>query len=261
MNEQNETAEGIFIRMPPAAPAYWLGARVMAVLAFPPAPGKPSTWRDAEAMFGRGLMLHLMANDPDWGEREQLLVPRHALLGADRYALLKSQAFEKRFHDRMGAAHVAWPLFEEADRIANGQPRLRRRSVGIDQRIKRTQGQEYDRRDILQTLGISAEPRFQMEPSNFDNRVLRASLPVLHIAVALASMIDESQRKIRNLPQYEQDTFPIDASGPQIGFLHLLAQPALAQGVIDYAQFLEVLLPHLSKLRLPPQKVVRLRQR
>ena len=249
-----------FILMPTASPAYWPGARLLAVLAFPPMSGKPQTWRDAEAMFGRNLMLHLMANDPDWGESEQRLVPRHALLGAGRSDKLSALVFGKLLNDRMGAAHVAWPLFQEADKLARNLPSHARRSTTIDREITRTVHQEHDRVDFLGKLGISVEPRFPADPNNFDARVLRASLPVLHIAMAAASLIDESQRTLQTAPQHEQDRFPIDAGGPQISYLHFLENPILVSRTVAYAEYLEGLLPYFTKLRISPQKVVRLRQ-
>lgn len=246
--------------MPAASPAYWPGARLLAVLAFPPKPGKTQTWQDAEAMFGRNLMLYMMAHDPDWGESEQKLVPRHALLGADRCDKLSSLVFGKLLNDRMGAAHVAWPLFQEADKLARNLPSHTRHSTFIDREINRTLQQEHDRVDILGKLGIPVEPRFPVDVNNFDARVLRASLPVLHIAMAAASLIDESQRMLRTAPQHIQDRFPIDASGPQISYLHFLADPTLVFRAVAYAEYLENLLPHFTKLRPSPQKVVRLRQ-
>lgn len=238
------------ITIPDNAPDYLPGARLLGILAYPPSSPSDQKWRQAELALCRSVLLAQQQIDPTWAIREQRIIPEHLLFPATDIAkkLAKIQALHGY---RLGAAHVAIPFFRQALRIAGGNPAEIRRASTIDSRIQCTIDQEADREDWLTERGIDFKSRFPKNDHNFETRVFRPSLPVLHIAVAVAVVIDQSQKALRAQPSAIQGEFYQDMGGPQINVADFLTDAALARHVVTMAQEYEDLIPHLPKLRIP----------
>lgn len=250
--------DGLVVEIPAGGPGYLAGARILAVLADPPSPDGGQTWRENEKVICRAWLSVLQQHDPGWEDRPQVVVPAHLLLPL-KTSERRWPAIMKRHHDRMGAAHVMVPFLAEAERQLQGAPASRRRVPSVDARIAATLEQEEERQRVLTAQAIEESPRFPPGIDNFDNRILRRSLPVIHIAVAVATFIDQSQKNARLLPDDIRAGLAEDVGGPQFSFLHFLASPELARAVVERAARIEGLLPYLPKLRPDPATVVKLR--
>jgi hypothetical protein len=243
------------ITVPGNGPDYLLGAHLLGVLACPPSSPSDQKWRQAERVLGKSVLLDQERLDPDWATRHQLIIPVHDRVPATNIDK-KLQKIRTLHGHRLAAAQVAIPFFRQAERMAGGAPAATRRASTIDARIQKTFEQEANREEWLVKHGIARKPRFPKD-DNFETRVLRPSYPVLHIAVAVAVAIDQSQKMLRAAPSEIQNSFPRDMGGPQISADHFLKNPDLARAVVRLAEDHERLIPHLPKLRIP--HIVRLR--
>jgi hypothetical protein len=244
------------ITIPANGPAYLPGARMLAVLAHPPSSPADTKWRQAELALCRSVLLAQQQIDPTWATREQSIIPEHLLFPATDI-VKRLEKIQNLHGNRLAAAHVAIPFFRQALRIVAGNPAEIHRASTIDARIQRTIDQEADREDWLTEHGVNVKSRFPKNDHNFETRVFRPSLPVLHIAVAMAVAIDQSQKWLGNQPRAIQGVFYQDMGGPQINVADFLTDPALVRHVVNMAREYEDLISHLPKLRIP--HIVRLR--
>ena len=70
------------ITIPANGPVYLQGARLLAVLAYPPSSPSDQKWRQAELALCRSVLLAQQQIDPTWATREQRIVPEHLLFPA-----------------------------------------------------------------------------------------------------------------------------------------------------------------------------------
>ena len=248
-----EAALSLTITIPGNGPDYLPGARLLAVLAYPPSSLTDQEWRQAELALCRSVLLAQHQIDPDWENQLQWIIPKHVPVSATDVTKKLKQIQTLHGH-RLGAAHVAIPFFRQALRIAGGAPAEIHRASTIDARIHSTINQEADREEWLAERGIDFKSRFPPD-DNFEHRVFRPSLPVLHIAVAVAVAIDRSQKALRAQPIEIQDGFYRDMGGPQVNAADFLTNPDLARRVVGIAEEYERLIPHLPKPRRMPDIV------
>ena len=238
------------ITIPASGPAYLPGARLLAVLAHPPSSPADQKWRQAELVLCRSVLLAQQQVDQNWATQEQWIIPEHLLFPATDITK-KLEKIQALHGHRLGAAHVAIPFCRQALKIADGPPAEVHRAATIDSRILRTIGQEADREEWLIEQGMALKSRFPKDDHNFEHRVFRPSLPVLHLSVAVAVAIDQSQKALRAQPSEIQDEFYRDMGGPQINVVNFLTDPALARHVVTMAEEYERLMPLLPKIRVP----------
>lgn len=248
-----QVAKIISVLMPLAEPTYRLGIRLLAVLAYPPQSEQDTRWKQAERALGYIYCMAHLANDAGWLERPQLVVPNFLTLTPTE-ARKEDRRVEVQLAHRMGAAHVAVSYFQEAVTNHSPSPRLRK-TKSIDSTIMRTIEQEQVRRQDLAIDAGKGEKRFPEQADNFDARVLRKSLPVLHLAVATALAIDRSQKALAKLPTNITGDVAADVGGPQLTAADIMKYPKLARMILEEANSLESILPRLSVLK--PKSIIR----
>jgi hypothetical protein len=242
-------SSSVSIPPPPDRIPYQPGARLLAVLAQPPMSHKDTRWQLTERALGRIYWVARAQASKMPLDDSEVVNPSHLLL-PDEIMRSQDKLLQKQLEYRMGAAQVAIPI------IAN-QAKLRRfPERTIDGWIIRALLQEDFLKESLASQGLAASDRFPMDFNNFDTRVLRPSLPVIHLAVAVAFAVDASQMAFRSLPEKEAEGVPVGAGGPQISVANILLQPVLARSIIANASGIGRYLPHLKKLR--PKHIVHL---
>jgi hypothetical protein len=248
--------QGVVIDVPMNGPSYLPGARLLAVLADPPIRAGQMGWRQTERALCRLYLAAKHGLDERWAETPQLVVPNHLTMSLAEAEKRAAKA-RKRHDERMGAAHVMVPFLRAAQQGSFDSDRTRR--LTADQEITRTIHQEADRREALVKQGVVEPPRFSESIDNFEVRVLRASLPVIHLAVAIGIAIDRSQKILSGRSETEQAKWQHDLGGRQIGFADIMMHPEYVAWIIREAEALEPLLPLLPKLKPKPESIVRLR--
>jgi len=248
--------EGVVIDVPMDGPSYLPGARLLAVLADPPIRTGQMGWRQTERALCRLYLAAQHGLDERRAETAQFVVPNHLTMSLAEAEERAAKA-RKRHDERMGAAHVMVPFLRAIQQGSVDGRRARR--LTADGEIARTIDSEAERRETLAKLGVVEPRRFPESTDNFDVRVLRASLPVIHLAVAVGIVIDQSQKILSRRSEAEQAGRPQDVGGPQIGFADILMHPEYAAWIIREAEALEPLLPLLPKLKPKPGSIVRLR--
>lgn len=237
-------------------PSYLAAARLLSVLAYPPESASDQDWRKAELTYCRAILFARQQLDPGWADREQMIVPAHLLVPTRRLDE-KLGKIMKLNNDRMAAAQVASPFFVEAERLAKSAPASPRREKTLESEILRTISEEEDRVAWLEQRGLEPKARFPKDDHNFARRVFRPSLPVIHIAMATAIMIERSQKALRVDPNALGGTELHDFGGPQMTVNHLINNPANVRALVELAQEAEELIPFLPRIRVP--HIVKLR--
>lgn len=244
------------VTIPQPCPSYLPGARLLAVLAFPPASATDPKWRAAELALCRTVLMAQQQVDPTWSSHERLIIPDHAFASTTDIER-KLAEIQQRLGHRLGAAHVAMRFFIEAHRRHSGALPAKHRVPTIEAESVRTVGQEAHRVSWLSEQGINVEPRFPGDTHNFSTRVLRPSFPVLHLAVTLAVTIDQSQKAARANPRLAEGIARGDFGGPQLNIADFILNPDLAVSVMRLAEENEELVPFLPKLRIT--RIVKIR--
>lgn len=248
--------DGIQIDVPNDVCPYLPGARLLSILAHPPTIGRMRAWQTTERAFCRIYLEAQQMEDPDWSSRPQWIIPNHYDMSLSEASKRVALATDRLTH-RLAAAHVVIPLLKAIDRDSGASRRAEQMSV--DGRILRTLEQEENRREWLQERGETVKARLPGLVDNFDNRVVRPSLPVIHIAVAAAVAIDMSQKSLRALGKPKRDLYGYDFGGHQMSLGHVLTSPKIAMWIIRESQVYEDLVTRLPKLTPKSGSLVRLR--
>lgn len=233
-------------------PDYLPGARLLALMAHPPMSRAETRWQISERALGRVVWKMREQLDRNEVRKPQQIVPDHLTL-PEAAALIEFGKIQKQLDARMGAVHVVMPYLQALER---GTKR-RLSALSIDREIQRTIDQEEDYRAWMKGRGVDVPNRFGTSVDNFDNRVLRRSLPVIHLAVATAIQMEDAQRALKQRPEAETANLPRDQTGPQISYADILSFREHSLPIIERANQLTELVMQLDNLR--PPYLVRLR--
>lgn len=156
-------------------PAYECGAVLFSYLAFPGVDEDDRRRAVHRALCYR-VLREMGEEDPCWAWSPQPIKPRYLLLSPDqvRGAL---RSFDRRPRDRMVAARMAIAFLPQ---LESGQPPMLPHSV--------------QRRSLKQMAGLVLEDVHMTDVGNVETRVWKPSRPVLHVAVALALLMDDLER-------------------------------------------------------------------
>lgn len=225
---------------------YLPGARLLALMAFPPMSPNDTRWQIAERALGRLVWLAREAMRPSALRRPQKIIPDHLTL-PEAAALREHEKIKKNLGYRMGAAHVVMPYLQALEKGM----RRRLNSLRVDREIQRTIMQEEEYRDWMKQRKIPVPNRFPTDVNNFDNRVLRRSLPVIHLAAATAIQMEVAQSDLQKRPETETVGMPHDQAGPQISYADILSSREHSVPIIERANELTELVMKLEQLRPP----------
>jgi hypothetical protein len=179
---------------------YEMGAFVLALLAYPSEEDEESRGRLLRTLCH--LYLRAQAEeDQIWSCTLQLIKPIYAFVNPKDVSR-DLRTFKRRLRDRMVAARMALAYLKS-----------------------QVEGENFSYPNGLNAISLNQLSEWVMsdldatDETNIESRIWRPARPVLHIAVATALAIDQSER-----------------SGPRpINFGHFLAHPALVRHLVDQA--------------------------
>jgi hypothetical protein len=146
------------------------GAALLALLAFP-----SSTDAERAEIAASLCSAHLRAKFKEAGNPEELVKAKYAF--RDEATIRKDlKKLDRLVRDRMVAAHVAIAFLQNA---IGHRPNLPREV----KRLSLNQLSEFAMRQAKQSI-----------PENFETRIWRATLPVIHLAAAVAVTISDRER-------------------------------------------------------------------
>ena len=164
-------------------------------------------------------------SDSDWAGRTQSIKPMYAFIDSEELERTL-RAIKRRLRDRMVAARMAIPYLQK---VATGKvPKL---PPGI-KRLSLNQMSEM----VLDDLGMD-------EAGNVETRVWRQSIPVIHLATAVAVVMDqfETSHEI------------------QISIGDFLTKPGLVRDVLNLAEQYAELIYKIKRPRIPADKLIHIR--
>lgn len=192
---------------------YECGAILLAVLAFPSPNEMQRRLRYHQALCGHAL--HTLMRSDSWAWSPQRLKPGYLRL-SDAEAAAAFKTTERRLRDRLMAAHIAMAFAKEAAGLLPSDP-VRRLSLNTEA-VR-----------LVETM--SRGLKGPSDPHDAERRIWRPSLPVIHIACAVAHLCDEAERLGHDLqPTYF--LFEPDLIGRTVGLSEyyaglLLSSPTL----------------------------------
>ena len=207
----------------PDSPGYEAGAELLALLAWPDP--RDDTQRVASSDALCVVAIRTMAElDKNFGQHLQPIRPRYVLrepakIEADLRRLRRISG------DRMAAAKMAIPFFQQAEGMA---PRL---PDGVN------------RLSLNQLAPLTLVDLGRECAHNVERDVFRPSIPVIHLAVAIAVVSNEIER----------------AGGEPIIFADVMFNRPLLEIIVREAEACEDYLPKIKQFNIDPATVVRIR--
>jgi hypothetical protein len=250
-------SDALLVKVSRMLPPYARGAALLATLADPPMKAMDRHTLRIFVALGRIAMATQEDRDPDSFLKMQPAFPAHFSMDLKLAARLLREFFRRLDH-RLAAAHAANPLMLEAKR-----GRTARVPYTVAQLAKNTIDREAERMEVLTRLGAAPRPRFDTDAKNFEQRVMRGSGPVLHLAAATAEAIHRATPEIAALPAEARLVHRMDVVGPngqighQIAASDILWEPAFQNMIVERAESFEPLVRNLRLLR--PKRIVKLR--
>ncbi len=209
-----------------ASETYECGAMLLAILAYPVDAG--DTHRAAlHASLCSEYLRDRYANTAD-DAIPQLLKPVHAFR-KERDIKKDLKTLNRRLRDRLVAARIIIGFLQEASGDTVKLP------AGVT-RLSLNQLSAFVQMDANQT-----------EPENVETRIWRPSIPVIHLAAAVAVVLNNSER----------------AGIQQTSWGDILDSRPLIDEIVKYAQLYEILIENSvrirSKLHITADKLIKLR--
>ncbi len=246
------------IRVPPGTAETWLPAWFLATLGCPPQHGQDVAWQQTAAAFRHEIALALTADDA----RPPLDLAALDLRLPDALRQHRLARAMDAIERALAAAHAAMPFIVRSHHQAQGlslgtAPGAYRRPLPRTLQADRTMRWEAELLAQRQRHGLPpVPPRMPgigstSAEKNFLSRVAAPSRPVLHLAAALAQVLDVAERRVAaeygspdrweaagfgtiELPQADGSV----ACRPQVHLGQVLSVPALSLQAIHLARAL-----------------------
>jgi hypothetical protein len=188
---------GRFIDIPRSVAApYEIAAALATALAYPELDETGDRFFEVQAAFCGYHLRKVASQDPQWQWSPRVVVPGYLFLSEDEIAS-RLTGFPTRLAYRMIAAEIVIP-FLKAFEAGEKPPRTVTDIIeGRRQDLKRLT-RKYTLSDGVLLPHPDPDPEneeSEMDIKNIRERIFRASLPVVHYAVALAVLIDRVQKK------------------------------------------------------------------
>jgi hypothetical protein len=202
-----------------------LGAILITLLAYP---GATRSDEERRSQLHASLCAYLLrasyAVDPDWATLPQEIKPIYPLQ-TERDCRISLRSLPRLLRDRMIAARIAYPFLKEAE--SGNLPPL---PAGL-KRFSLNQMAEL----VLNDAG-------QSDAENVETRIWRPSRPVIHLATAVHGYLH--------------------LVGPEaevLGFAPLMTSRLVIEYIIRNAEYCETLVAKSKRLRIDPDRLVKVR--
>jgi hypothetical protein len=195
-----ESGSDILVTFPRDIPLPLRGAALLSATARPPARADDPRTLETFRAFGRLTAEAVVGWRPALA-RTSLRWPADALMMPLERARRIEKTYSRKLEERMGASAAFAPFLLSAlasflgEELRSGAPPTVDRCVG--QAIEA----ELQRIEVFEALGSTMRPHFTCSPENFEQRVLRESLPVIHLCVAVATATTRSFEMLAEWPR------------------------------------------------------------
>lgn len=252
----------ILVTFPRNIPVPLRGAALLAVTARPPARADDPRTLETFRAFGRLTAEALVGYSPALAHTP-LQWPASALMMPLERARRIEKTYRRKLEERMGAADAYAPFLSSALASFHGHKRRRGAPPTVDQSVGQAIEAEFRRIEVFEALGSTTRPRFSLSPENFEQRVLRESLPVIHLCTAVSAAVTRSVEMLARLPPSKTRKLPqgVDIrtgkSRAQFGGDEFLFDKKSQDFILEYAEVLE---PVVADARLKSRRgLVRIR--
>jgi hypothetical protein len=200
------------------------GATLLALIAYPEDDATDTRRSQAWSSLCADALRVRYLDTPE-ENRPQRMKPIHAFRSEADIAR-DMKAIQRRSRDRMVAAKIAIACLKAL--VEGPQFKMPRGMT----RLSLNQLCEF----VLADVG-------QQDPGNVETRIWRPSRPVIHLATAIAVVMDELERR----------------TGTKIDYRHLLTERVIIEDIVRHAAAYEPLIAACPQLRISADELVRVR--
>jgi hypothetical protein len=205
---------------------YDVGAVLLSLLAHPPMASGDKDWKRLQRTLCHVFLKDRSERDPEWARRRQSIKPIYAFV-PEKEAKRNMRTLDRRLRDRMAAARVAIAFLQEA--------KLGVRPPTLPKSVKRL--------SVNQMADLVCDDAGMSSPENFETRVWRPSLPVIHLAAALQVLLQDENRAGRKL----------------LSWGNVMQDRGIVKRVIREAEEYRGLIAKSPRLKIKPKVLVRVR--
>jgi hypothetical protein len=239
-----KNAADILVTIPIGIAVVLRGAAILATVAQPPVCADDPRTLEVFYALGRLAADAFLTIDPSAANTE-LPWPAGSLIMPLSHARRVERRYKQKLEQRMGAANAFAPFVTSVLASVSGRGVRRRRAPTVDRAVGEAIELELQRIDAFKALGQDTKPRFSISPENFEHRVLRESLPVIHICIGIAHAVARSVEMVADWPKDRTRDLPqgVDARTgmwrPQFDADHIIFHEASQDIILEYAEIFE----------------------
>jgi hypothetical protein len=204
---------------------YEAGVTLATLLAYPGRNDTDATRGRMHRTLCADILLERYETDPEWAAAPQLIKPKYAFVSGQEIDR-NLRPLVRRLRDRMAAAHMVIPFLLQAQ---NG------RTPDLPPGVKRL--------SLNQMAEFVCSDVGQSEPQNVKSRIWRPSVPVIHLAAAIAVLGQDIWRGTAQ-PLRLQD---------------LVRTQCIIERIVRQAEEFEALIAKSRYLHIDPENLIRVR--
>lgn len=206
---------------------YEPGAILLSLLVYPEPDVSEATLGGLQRVLCHLTLKARALENSNWAISPQEIKPIYAFVEAKEVDTALRQ-FKRRLRDRMIAARMGIAFLKEVDSIKTGQALVLPRSI--------------ERLTLNQLSELALDDLESDDSGNVETRIWRPSLPVIHLASAIAVLIDQAKQQ----------------SGRDISFADFMANPDLARSAIEVANKYQAMFLESERLKLKQDQFIQL---
>jgi hypothetical protein len=236
----------LLVTIPRGIPMDLRGAALLAVTAQPPTcADDPETLKVFQAIGRLGADVHLR-NEPSL-RRQMLPYPADVQMTSLTDARRIQKQVMRKIGQRKAAADALAPAIDPAWKIFNGERVAGQTTMTTRGLVRRYLRAEHDRLEKYKKIGEPLESCFALDEVNFETRVLRPSLPVMHLGIALSWAVLWATGQIRGASEEIHRSFSYEMREgvflPKFGFMDLYFTKEVQDFILTSAEHFESLVP------------------
>lgn len=203
---------------------YEAGMAIFTYLAYPDKVGNSEDMASILASLCNTYLRHKANEDAHWSGNAQSMKPLYALR-SENEVKKDLKIFDRLLRDRLVAAKMAIAFLQE---------------VGSEHPPALPKG--ISKLSLNQLSGMGQEELGQTEAHNIEARIWRPSIPVVHLAAALAVVMDQLEKSTKSI----------------IGIFEIVENPRTVKLIVDYSNEYADLLIKSTKVNIVSEELIRL---
>ena len=203
---------------------YEAGMAIFTYLAYPEKAGNSEGMGCILASLCNSYLRHRANHDTHWSGSAQFIKPIYALR-SEQEAKRDLKIFDRLLRDRLVAARMAIAFLQE---VGSEHPPALPKDV--------------NKLSLNQLSNMGEKDLGQAEAHNVEARIWRPSIPVIHLAAAVAVVIDQLEKSTKSI----------------VSIFEIVENPSAIKSIVNYSNDYANLLIKSTKVKITPEQLIRL---